>query len=68
MLKPPVAMTMIDVFQLQRSYKNIFCMQPKLLYRSRTRRYFYGTEYEIQAEFGLAGNTEKKMGPIMSNF
>ena len=24
MLKPPVAMSMIDVFQLQRSYKNIF--------------------------------------------
>ena len=27
MLKPAVAMSMIDVFQLQRSYKNMFCMQ-----------------------------------------
>ena len=26
------------------------------------------TEYEIWADLGLVGNTEKKIGPIMSNF
>ena len=28
----------------------------------------YGTEIEIWAGFGPVGNTEKKLGPIMSNF
>ena len=27
---------------------------------------FYGTEIEIWAGFGPVGNTEKKIGPIMS--
>ena len=27
-----------------------------------TRTHFYGTEYEIWADFGLVGNTEKKVG------
>ena len=39
------------------------------LYRSRAGSHFYGTEYEIWADFGPVGNTEKKsFGPIMSNF
>ena len=29
---------------------------------------FYGTEIEIWAGFGADDNTEKKIGPIMSNF
>ena len=29
---------------------------------------FYGTEIEIWVGFGPVGNTEKKFGPIMSNF
>ena len=31
-------------------------------------RHFYGTENEIWASFWPVGNTEKKFGPIMSNF
>ena len=34
----------------------------KSLYRSCTGSHFYGTEYEIWADFGLDGNTEKTMG------
>ena len=41
---------------------------PKSLYRSRGGRHFYGTENEIWASFGPVGNTEKKIGPIMSDF
>ena len=40
----------------------------KLLYRSCAGSHFYGTEYEIWADFKPVGNTEKKDGPIMSNF
>ena len=29
---------------------------------------FYGTEIEIWAGFGPVGSSEKKTGPIMSNF
>jgi hypothetical protein len=29
---------------------------------------FYGIEIEIWAGFGPVGNTEKKLGAIMSNF
>ena len=44
---------------------NLFYSQ----YRSRAGSHFYGTEYEIWADFGPVGNTEKKVGgPIMSNF
>ena len=32
------------------------------LYRSRAGSHFYGTEYEIWADFGPVGNTEKKIG------
>ena len=32
------------------------------------RSHFYGSEYEIWAGIGLVGSTEKKIGPIMSNF
>ena len=28
----------------------------------------FTTEYEIWADFGGASNTEKRIGPIMSNF
>ena len=35
-------------------------MQAKSLYRSRAGKHFYGTEYEIWADFGPVGNTEKK--------
>ena len=38
------------------------------LYRSRAGRHFYGTENVISAGLGPVGNTEKKFGPIMSNF
>ena len=31
-------------------------------------RHFYGTENLIWAGFRPVGNTEKKIGPIMSNF
>jgi hypothetical protein len=30
--------------------------------------HFYGTEIEIWAGFGLVGNTEKRIEPIMSHF
>ena len=30
--------------------------------------HFFGTEIEIWAGFGPGGSTEKKIGPIMSNF
>ena len=35
----------------------------KSLYRSRAGNHFYGTKFEIRVDFGLAGNTEKKIGP-----
>ena len=34
----------------------------KSLYRSGTGNHFYGTEYEIWANFGPIGNIEKKWG------
>ena len=34
--------------------------RPKSLYRSRAGSHFYGTEYEIWADFRPVGNTEKK--------
>ena len=39
-------------------------LQPKSLYRSRTGSHFYGTEYEIWANFEPVGNTEKKIGAV----
>ena len=39
-----------------------------MYYLARAGSYFYGTEYEIWADFGPVGSTEKKLGPIMSNF
>ena len=33
--------------------------KPKSLYRSRAGSHFYRTKYEIWADFGLVGNTEK---------
>ena len=38
------------------------------LYISHAASNFYGTEIEIWAGFGPFGSTEKKFGPIMSNF
>ena len=35
-------------------------MHTKSIYRSREGSNFYGTEYEIWADFGPVGNTEKK--------
>ena len=44
-------------------------MWSKSLYRSRASSHFYETEYEIWADIGPVGNTEKKVGgPVMSNF
>jgi hypothetical protein len=43
-------------------------LHPKSLYISHAVINFYGTEIEIWAGFGPVGNTEKKIGPIMSNF
>ena len=40
----------------------------KSLYISLAVSNFYETEIEIWAGFGSVGNTEKKIGPIMSNF
>jgi hypothetical protein len=37
-------------------------LRPKSLCRSREGSHFYGTEYEIWANFGLVGSTEKKIG------
>ena len=37
----------------------------KSLYRSRAGNHFYGTKFEIRVDFGLAGNTEKKIGPYL---
>ena len=36
-------------------------MYTKSLYRSRAGSHFCGTEYEIWADFGPVGNTEKKI-------
>ena len=46
----------------------IFAGSSQSLYRSRAGSYFYGTEYDIWADFGPVGSTEKKVGLIMSNF
>ena len=40
----------------------------KSLHESLAERHFYGTETEIWADFGPVSSTEKKFGPIMSNF
>ena len=37
-------------------------LHPKSLHRSCAGRHYYGTEYEIWADLGLVGNTEKKLG------
>ena len=37
-------------------------LTPKSLNRSRAGRHFFKTEYEIWADFGPVGNTEKKNG------
>ena len=42
--------------------------EAKSLYRNCAGRHFYETENEIWAGFGPVGNTEKKLGPTMSNF
>ena len=34
------------------------------LYKSRTGSHFHETEYETCADFGLVGNTEKKIGAL----
>ena len=34
------------------------------LYRRRTGSHFYGTKYEIWADFGPIGNTEKKIWAV----
>ena len=39
-----------------------------ILYRSRAWRLFFGTEYEIWADFGLVGSTEKKIGVDYEQF
>ena len=41
---------------------------PKSLYRSHVESHFYGPEYEIWADFGPVGYTEKKIGLIISDF
>ena len=40
------------------------------LYRSRIGSHFYGKtiRFQIWADFGPVGNTEKKLGPILSYF
>ena len=44
------------------------CLFRTLEYISCAVNNFYGTEIEIWAGLGPVGNTEKKIGPIMSNF
>jgi hypothetical protein len=39
-------------------------VRPKSIYRSCGGSHFYGTEYEIWADFGPVGNTEKKIGGL----
>ena len=41
-------------------YSIVYKAKPKSLFRSRAGSHFYGTEYEIWADFGPVGNTEKK--------
>ena len=49
-------------------FKHIPQPGPESLYRSHKGSHFYGTEYETWADFGPVGNSEKQLGPIMSNF
>ena len=44
------------VLQLKHFPQNLL---PKSLYRSCAGSHFYGTKYEIWADFGPVGNTEK---------
>ena len=43
---------------------NPSCISPKPLYRNFAGNHFYGTEYEIWADFGPVGNTEQIFGNI----
>ena len=43
--------------KVRRKLKNF---EAKSVYRSHKRSHFYGREYEIWADFGPIGNTEKK--------
>ena len=40
----------------------------KSLYRSHEESHFYGTEYEIWADFWPVGNTEKQLGRKLCYF
>ena len=55
--------TLVDMAQQEQE-----AIQAKSLYISRAESNFHGTEIEIWAGFGPVGNTEKKIGPIVSNF
>ena len=50
------------------SYKLSLGLKQSHYIRSRVGNHFYGTEYEICADFGLVGNTKKNIVPIMCNF
>ena len=39
-------------------------MEVKSLYKSLAGSHFYGTEYEIWADFGPVGSKEKKIGAV----
>ena len=51
---------------------NSLCLSTDLLVAIKviipSKLHVYGTEIEISAGFGPVGNTEKKLGPIMSIF
>ena len=40
--------------------RKLSSIDPKSLYRSLAGNHYYATEYEIWADFGPAGNSEKK--------
>ena len=55
-------------FELMMKKKTTLPKQAKSLYISRAVSKFHGTEFQIWAGSGHVGSTEKKIGPITSNF
>ena len=55
----------VYLFIISRKFEIFVCcntLVPKSLHRSHSGSHFRGTEYEIWADFGPVGNTEKKLG------
>ena len=60
------------VFTISQMLFKIGVLESKSLYRSRAKRHFYGTEYDIWADFGLMlgqlAILEKKIGADNEQF